>query len=326
MRDPHFFKKLTPDFILKAVTAYGLEPDGHLMALNSYENRVYQVGLEGGAPVVVKFYRPKRWSDSAILEEHQYCFELTAAELPVVSPLINDSGDSLITVGDFRLAVYERRGGRAPELTSENNLKTMGRFLARIHTVGARVKYEHRPSITSLHTFELDTTLISQEFIPADLSAAYDTLVADIVEEISAGLGTMMELTKIRAHGDCHVGNVLWREDTPNFVDFDDSRMALSVQDLWMLLSGNGLEQKAQLGCILDGYQEFGNFDFRELRMIPALRTLRMIGYSAWLARRWDDPAFPLAFPWFDSQKYWERHILELREQLLELREVPQMQ
>ena len=321
MSDPHYFKELTPDFILSAVGSFGLEPDGHLMALNSYENRVYQVGIETEAPIVVKFYRPKRWSRAAILEEHQYCFELSSAELPVVAPLLNEHGESLILVDKFQLAVYQRKGGRAPELSSENNLKTIGRFLARIHTIGSRIDFSHRPSISSLKTLESDIALIKTEFIPTDLRAAYNELGSAIKDLIGKDLEKVSVLKEIRAHGDCHAGNVLWRDDVPNFVDFDDSRMALAVQDLWMLLSGDELEQRTQLGAILEGYQDYADFDYRELSMIPALRTLRMIGYSAWLARRWGDPAFPLAFPWFNSQKYWENHILELREQLFELRE-----
>jgi Ser/Thr protein kinase RdoA (MazF antagonist) len=319
--DPHYFKELTPDFILSSVEGFGLEPDGHLMALNSYENRVYQVGVEGDVPVVVKFYRPKRWSYEAITEEHGFCFELAAAELPVVAPLLNDQDKSITVVDDFRLAVYQRRGGRAPELSSTDNLKTIGRFLARIHTIGSRVRFKHRPSITTLASLRLDTELISTEFIPKDLRAAYVELVKAISDLIGLDLEEVSKLTDLRAHGDCHAGNLLWRDDLPNFVDFDDARMALSVQDLWMLLSGDHREQQTQLESVLEGYQEYRDFDYRELSMIPTLRTLRIIGYSAWMARRWSDPAFPLAFPWFHSQKYWEKHILELREQLFELRE-----
>lgn len=321
MGDPHHFKELTPDFILSSVEIFGLEPDGHLMALNSYENRVYQVGIENDVPVVVKFYRPKRWSHSAIVEEHEFCFELTSAELPVVAPLLNSQGESITVVDDFRLAVFQRRGGRAPELSSIDNLKTMGRFLARIHTIGSRSRFVHRSSITTVANLELDTQLISSEFIPSDLRPAYVELIKPISELIQSDLEIALKLSEIRAHGDCHSGNLLWRDDLPNFVDFDDARMALSVQDLWMLLSGDQIEQQTQLDSILEGYREFRDFDYRELSMIPTLRTLRIIGYSAWMARRWSDPAFPLAFPWFYSQKYWEKHILELREQLFELRE-----
>lgn len=321
MGDPHYFKELTPDFILRSVEHFGLEPDGHLMALNSYENRVYQVGIENDVPVVVKFYRPKRWSYDAIAEEHEFCFELTSAELPVVAPLLNEHGESITVVDNFLLAVYPRRGGRAPELSSLDNLKTIGRFLARIHTIGSRARFAYRSSITTVANLELDTDLISSEFIPKDLAPAYVELVKAISELIGSDLERASILSEIRAHGDCHSGNLLWREDLPNFVDFDDARMALSVQDIWMLLSGDQMEQQSQLESILEGYQEYRDFDYRELSMIPALRTLRIIGYSAWMARRWSDPAFPLAFPWFHSQKYWEKHILELREQLYELRE-----
>ena len=317
----HPFDRLTPDFVLAAVESEGYAADGRLLALNSYENRVYQVGIDGVGPLIAKFYRPGRWSDVQIEEEHEFCFDLASHDLPVVAPLGDSASTSLIHFEDFRFALYPRRGGRAPELDDAENLRVMGRFLARMHTAGGARRFEHRPTI-SIDSFGVESVdFVSRQCIPDDLRAAYDSLAADLLRLCEERFAICEDVHYIRVHGDCHAGNVLWRDDAPHFVDFDDARMAPAVQDLWMLLSGYPEEQRSQLNTILEGYHEFADFDLRELVLSEALRTLRMLHYAAWLARRWDDPAFPLAFPWFNTQAYWERHVLELREQFAELSE-----
>lgn len=315
MSTAHPFERLTPDFILDAVDACGYHCDGRLLALNSYENRVYQVGHDDGEPLVAKFYRPGRWSDAAIIEEHEFVAELLAQDLPVVGPL-STGGRTLHHYDGFRLALFERRGGRAPDLDHDDNLRTMGRCLARMHTVGAARPFVHRDRLSVAEFGRASVSYVQDGWVPADLRAAYDSIVVDVLAHIEAAFERARDVRAIRVHGDCHGGNVLWRDGAPHFVDFDDARMAPAIQDLWMLLSGQPEEQRAQLACVLDGYEEFADFDYRELALVEALRTLRMLHYSAWLARRWDDPAFPRAFPWFATQQWWERHVLELREQL----------
>lgn len=295
--------------------AQGYVTDGRLLALNSYENRVYQVGVEDSEPLIAKFYRPQRWSDAAIREEHEFTFDLARQGLPVVAPLGKDAKHSLHHLGEHRLALFPRRGGRAPDFDQRNALGTMGRMLARMHTVGFGRPFRHRPAI-DVQTFGVDSVeYVKAHGLPADLRLAYSSLADDLLRLCSERFAQCEGVRWLRVHGDCHAGNVLWRDDAPNFVDFDDARMAPAVQDLWMLLSGHPEEQRSQLAAILDGYHEFGDFDLRELSLVEPLRTLRMLQYAAWLARRWDDPAFPRAFPWFNTQAYWERHVLELREQ-----------
>jgi Ser/Thr protein kinase RdoA (MazF antagonist) len=316
----HPFESLTPDFILGAIDDCGYKTDGCLMALNSYENRVYQVGVEDAEPIIVKFYRPDRWCDEAIQEEHDYCADLVFSELPVVPPIKNSSGLSLHIKNMFRIAFFERKGGRAPELDREDHLKTLGRFLGRIHAAGSGSAFTYRPSISNLG-YVRESINIVQRFIPSDLQPAYGSLIRDIEGTLENRLRESSSCIEIKVHGDCHLGNILWRDNAPHFVDFDDARMGSSVQDIWMLLSGDIAEQNTQLGWILDGYSQFRDFDYREISLIEPLRSLRLIGYAAWMAKRWSDPAFPLAFPWFNTQAYWEKHILELREQLGALQE-----
>jgi len=307
---------------MDAVESQGYECDGRISALNSYENRVYQVGLEDQAvPVIAKFYRPQRWSNDQILEEHRFSIALADYELPVVPPLINGKGDSLLTYEDFQFALFERKGGHGPELDDLDNLYTMGRLLGRIHALGAVEDYKYRPSINP-QTFGHDSVdFVSKNFIPAALKPAYDSLTADLLVRIDVAFAQADGVSYIRVHGDCHGGNLLWRNDAPNIVDFDDSRMAPAVQDIWMLLSGDRDRQRIQLSEIVEGYNEFYDFKPRELALIEPLRTLRMMYYAAWLARRWEDPAFPHSFPWFNTERYWGEHILELREQLSALDE-----
>jgi Ser/Thr protein kinase RdoA (MazF antagonist) len=319
----HPFAALNPECVLDALDTVGLRGDGRLLALNSYENRVYQVGMEEGAPVVVKFYRPERWSDAAILEEHAFVQELVEREVPVV-PALTLGGSTLHSFGGFKFAVFARRGGRAPELDDPRTLEWIGRFIGRIHAVGALSVFRERPALTP-ETFGRAPRdyLLAKGFIPAELLAAYSSVADQALAGVERCYARAGALPVLRLHGDCHAGNVLWTGDGPHFVDFDDSRMGPAVQDLWMLLSGERPDMVRQMGDILAGYEDFCEFEPRQLYLVEALRTLRLIHYSAWLASRWDDPAFPVAFPWFNTQRYWQDRILELREQIALMDEPP---
>ena len=321
--DSHAFAGLTPDMVLDAVDSLGLRTDGRLLALNSYENRVYQVGLEDSAPLVAKFYRPARWPDAAILEEHAFVSELAEREIPVVPALMLNE-HTLHSHGGFRFSVFAKHGGRAPELDQRDTLEWMGRFIGRIHAVGAIAPYQQRPTL-DIDSFgvEPSTFLLSHDFIPPDLSEVYRGVVALALDGVQRCFDRAGAVNQLRLHGDCHIGNVLWTDAGPHFVDFDDSRMGPAVQDLWMLLSGERNDMTRQLADLLAGYEDFHDFDPRELHLIEALRTLRLIHYAAWIARRWDDPAFPAAFPWFNTQRYWQDRILELREQIALMDEPP---
>jgi Ser/Thr protein kinase RdoA (MazF antagonist) len=317
------FSALTPDFVLNALDSVGLHSDGRLLALNSYENRVYQIGMDEGLPLVAKFYRPQRWSNEAILEEHAFVLELVEREIPVVPPLLID-GMTLHEFNGFRFAVFSKHGGRAPELDRPDVLEWMGRFIGRIHAVGALQQFKDRPTL-DIASFgeEPRDYLLANNFIPMELEETYRGVVAQALDGVRRGFERAGSVKNLRLHGDCHVGNVLWTDDGPHFVDFDDSRMGPAVQDLWMLLSGERAEMTRQLADLLAGYEDFYDFDPRELHLIEALRTLRLIHYSAWIARRWHDPAFPVAFPWFNTQRYWQDRILELREQIALMDEPP---
>ncbi|MHB9118369.1 MAG: serine/threonine protein kinase [Burkholderiales bacterium] len=311
------FSALTPDLVLNALDSTGLHSDGRLLALNSYENRVYQAGMEDGPPLVAKFYRPQRWTDAAILEEHAFVAELAEREIPVVPALALAGASSLQHYQGFRFAVFPKQGGRAPELEDSATLEWMGRFIGRIHAVGQLAPYRERPAL-DIASFgeEPRDFLLGHGFIPAELDAAYRSVVELALDGVRRCFDRAGRVASLRLHGDCHVGNVLWTDNGPHFVDFDDSRSGPAVQDLWMLLSGERAEMARQLADLLAGYEDFCDFDSRELHLVEALRTLRLIHYSAWLARRWDDPAFPAAFPWFNTQRYWQDRILELREQI----------
>ena len=317
------YARLTPDVLLDAVETCGYLTDGRLLALNSYENRVYQVGIEDAQPLVAKFYRPSRWSNEAILEEHEFATELAAHEIPVVAPLAIN-GTTLHTAQGYRFALYPRQGGHWPELNSREERVWMGRFIARLHAVGATRPFRHRP-VLDIDSFGVRASrfLLENRFIPAHLETAYETLIEDLLDQVATLFNTAGDVRLIRLHGDCHPGNILWTDDGPHFVDLDDCRTGPAIQDLWMLLSGERHEMQAQLIDIMEGYLQFHDFDHRELLLIEALRTLRMIHYAAWLARRWEDPAFPAAFPWFNTDRYWEEHVLALREQAALLGESP---
>jgi Ser/Thr protein kinase RdoA (MazF antagonist) len=314
---------LNPDVILDAVESLGLFADGRLLALNSYENRVYQVGIEESTPLIAKFYRPGRWSNEQILEEHAFTLELAEREMPVVAPLVINN-KTLHEFAGYRFSLTPRRGGRAPELDNPDVLEWMGRFLARIHAVGAIKPFAHRPSIDIAAFGEQPRDwLMTHNFIPADLRETWRSVIDQALVGVRACYERAGQVQNIRLHGDCHVGNVLYTDDGPHFVDFDDCRTGPAIQDLWMLLSGTREEMTRQLRDVLEGYEEFADFDRRELHLMEALRTLRLIHYSAWLAQRWDDPAFPIAFPWFNGQRYWQDRVLELREQVAAMEEGP---
>jgi Ser/Thr protein kinase RdoA (MazF antagonist) len=317
------YAHLTPEVVLDALESVGLRGDGRLLALNSYENRVYQAYLEEGSSIVVKFYRPGRWTDAQIGEEHSFVGELAERELPAVAPLIFEA-KTLHEFGGFRFAVYPRRGGRTPELEDRKTLEWMGRFIGRIHAVGAIAPFGERPAF-DIESFGVEPRdwLIEHAFIPPDLLEAWQSVVNLALDGVRRCYERAGAVRAIRLHGDCHAGNVLWTDDGPHFVDFDDARSGPAVQDLWMLLAGERDTATRQLTDVLVGYEDFFEFSPRELHLVEALRTLRLIHYSAWIARRWHDPAFPAAFPWFNTQRYWQDRILELREQIALMDEPP---
>lgn len=321
MTNVHPYQTLTPELVIDAVESTGRLTDLRIFPLNSYENRVYQIGMEGGEPIIAKFYRPGRWSTEQILEEHTFSYELFETDIPVVPPL-SINGETLLEFKGFRFALYQRRGGHAPEFDDLDNLLILGRLVGRIHAVGANQPFQHRPSLDIKSFAEDSYQFITEHFMPRDLHLAYTSLCEDLIRGVKE-LFAQYPTHNIRVHGDCHAGNILWRDNTPHFVDLDDSRMAPAIQDLWMFLSGDRQSQTAQINEVIEGYNEFFDFDPRQLRLIEALRTLRIMHYSAWLARRWQDPAFPHNFPWFNSPRYWSEHILELREQLAMLNEPP---
>ena len=359
----HAFEALTPDVVMDALASVGLYGDGRLLALSSYENRVYQLQLENdtgvGRVVVAKFYRPERWSEAQILEEHAFSAELMAAEIPVIGPMVLE-GTTLNHFGGFAFSVSPSRGGRPPELDSPEVLEWIGRFLARIHTVGAARPFVSRPAL-DLQTFGIDSRewLLGHQQVPLDVQSAWEKISQDAIDKIATyacltratGLnegqnrqndrqnsqnGAEVDsdsdpIKLLRVHGDCHPGNILWtptdvpaaKGPGPHFVDLDDARTGPAVQDFWMLLSGDRQQRTRQLGALVDGYEQFREFDRRELALIEPLRTLRLIHYSAWLARRWSDPTFPINFPWFGSSDYWKGQVQMLEEQMEAMEEEP---
>ena len=336
---PHPYATLTPDVVQDALGAIGLWGDGRLSALNSFENRVYQIHLEspfeGHEQVVAKFYRPGRWSDAQIAEEHAFAAELAAAEIPAVPPLAI-AGQTLHHFGGFAFAVSPRRGGRRPELDNDEVLEWIGRFLARIHAVGAAHPFAHRPALDAMHfAHEPRDWLLEHRMIAPEVQTAWASALQEALALIEAHPVLRANvpsdpdgIQRIRLHGDCHPGNILWTPEGqsgagPHFVDLDDARTGPAVQDLWMLLSGDRRQQTQQLSALIDGYEQFRSFDRRELALIEPLRTLRLIHYSAWIARRWEDPAFPINFPWFGSRDYWQGQVDMLVEQIEEMQNDP---
>jgi Ser/Thr protein kinase RdoA (MazF antagonist) len=319
------YANLDPHLILDAVEQAGFACSGGLFALNSFENRVYQIGIEDSAPVIAKFYRPERWTDAAILEEHQFALELHEHEIPVVAPLVSATGETLHHHKGFSFALFPRQGGRALELDNLEHLEWMGRFIGRLHAVSACKAFKHRLEL-NVKTYGENSYrfLLDNDFFPAPLKAEFCTTIEALLKKVTERFQECGKLNTIRLHGDCHVGNVLWNDSGPRIVDLDDCLMGPAVQDIWMLVSGNTEAQvNIQLDAILEGYQDFHDFNYAELRLIEALRTLRMIQYCCWVAKRWDDPAFPLNFPWFNTFPYWQMLLDDLQEQAMLLDKVP---
>jgi Ser/Thr protein kinase RdoA (MazF antagonist) len=318
------FDGLDPGVILDAAERFGVRCDGRLLALNSFENRVYQIGVEDGGSVVAKFYRPERWTDEAILEEHRFAHEFADREIPVVPPERDADGNTLPSYAGFRYTVYPSRGGYWPELQSAGERRQLGRFVGRMHAVGGVRPFEHRPAIDLESYGERSARfLLEGDLLPTGLDTAYRQVTEALLERIRRCFEEIPRLRQIRLHGDLHRGNILWSEQGPVIVDLDDCRTGPAIQDLWMLVAGSREEMGLQLADFLSGYRTFCEFDRRELALVEALRALRFMHHAAWLARRWADPAFPIAFPWFGTPSYWEGHVSDLREQILKLEEPP---
>lgn len=316
------FANLNPDRVIDAVESLGYVSDLRVFALNSYENRVYQFGLEDKEPVVVKFYRPERWSDEQILEEHQFTQQLADTDIPVIPPWRNEADVSLFHFEGYRFSIYPRRGGHAPALDDMDNLFQLGRLFGRLHLVGGSTEYQFRPKLDVASFGDSSHHDILANVIPSSLRESYETISEDLLQLVKQRFA-IISPKYIRTHGDGHVGNILSRNDETWLVDFDDSRMAPAIQDLWMFLSGEQDAQQRAVMELIEGYQEFYDFSPSELGLIEALRSLRIMHHAAWLARRWQDPAFPKAFPWFNTERYWGEHILQLREQLSLMQEPP---
>jgi Ser/Thr protein kinase RdoA (MazF antagonist) len=319
------FEALSPDVVLDAAASVGIEGDGRLLALNSYENRVYQLGTDAGN-LVLKFYRAGRWSDAQITEEHEFTAEMAAAELPVAAPL-QIQGATLFRYQDYRFCAFPWMPGRAPELDAAQSLTLLGRAIARVHQIGCVRPFRVRPRLSAQRLgWEARESVLASELMPQDLSARYEEVSGELLEAVEGIFESAGEGVAIRIHGDCHLGNLLWNERGPVFVDLDDCMMGPRVQDLWMLLSGTPAEQQRQWAEILEGYQQFANFDYREVLLVEALRSLRMLHHAARVAQRWRDPAFPRAFPWFGERRNWENYVLDLMEQSSNMREQPLLQ
>jgi Ser/Thr protein kinase RdoA (MazF antagonist) len=314
------FTSLSPDLILDGIESVGLQVDSGLLALNSYENRVYQFHDDDKTKYVTKFYRPQRWSKIQIQEEHDFAFELAEEELPIVAPL-KFSGQSLFEFKGYHFALYPCKGGRIFEVDNLEHLEWMGRFIGRIHAVAGKTAFQNRPTYNKEeYLIQARETIVSSDFIPQYLNTAFFTILDQVIELASQQYQPTHE---IRLHGDCHAGNILWTDSGPHFVDLDDCRMGPAMQDLWMMLSGDRQQQTIQLDTLLTGYEEFCEFDSKEFALIESLRTMRVVHYMAWLCKRWQDPAFPHSFPWFNTQRYWEEQVLMLKEQMSALQQPP---
>ena len=311
---PAPYARLSPDLILDAVEHAGFAPDGRLLALASYENRVYQVGIEDGSPLVLKFYRPQRWSDAAIAEEHAFAAELAEAELPMIAPMLID-GRTLLEFDGYRYAVYPRRGGRAPELESPEQLAWMGRLLARMHGIGSRERFQVRGRIDlDEFVYAPSDAVLHSDLLPHGLAQRYEEQIERLADVLQDRLDAAGEIRQLRLHGDCHAGNVLWTDSGPHFVDLDDARMGPAVQDLWMLASTD-----SAMHALLEGYAEFRDFDYAELALVKPLTIMRQVHWAGWVAARWSDPAFPLAFAHVGEARWWEQHLNDLAEAEREL-------
>lgn len=338
---PAPYTDLTPGGVLDALDAVGLQGDGRLIQLNSYENRVFQVFLEGGRVVVAKFYRPGRWTDEQILEEHTFAAELVEGEIPVAAPIelvldarsphvdaVGSAGATLARLTTeagavYRFGVAERRAGRAPELEDAEVRRWLGRYIGRLHAIGAVAPFRHRMTLDVATYGEASRNFLLERRLVSDDVAERWRGLADQALAVCRDAFAAVSPRPIRLHGDCHPGNILWTDAGPHFVDLDDAVSGPAVQDLWMLLSGDRAAMSRQLLDVLEGYEAFMDFDWRELRLLEPLRTLRMLHHSAWIARRWSDPTFPINFPWFASPAYWADQCTRLAEQLEAMAEPP---
>ena len=317
------FKSLSPDTIIDGLESAGFTVDSGLLALNSYENRVYQFHDENLNKYVTKFYRPQRWQLAQIQEEHDFSFELDEHELPIVAPL-KINGTSLFEHQGYHFAVFPCRGGRIFEVDNLDQLEWMGRFVGRIHAVSAQKPFVHRPSFTvDEMLYQASDTIEKSNFVSRVLHKPFFTILAQVIDVAAKQYQAVNKVTQIRLHGDCHAGNILWRDEGPHFVDLDDCRTGPAIQDLWMMLSGDRQQQLLQIDTLLMGYNEFFSFEPTQLVLIESLRTMRVVNYMAWLCMRWQDPAFPQNFPWFNTEKYWEEQILMLKEQMYALQQPP---
>jgi len=312
------FSSLSPDLILDGIESTGVQVDSGLLALNSYENRVYQFHDDNRVKYVTKFYRPQRWSKEAILEEHEFALELAEEELPIVAPLVID-GTSLFEHKGYHFAIFPCRGGRIFEVDNLEQLEWMGRFIGRIHAVASKKPFQHRTTISTQQKLNQAGAIIKQSgFVDMGIENAFFTILDQVIELAEQQYDNA---NLIRLHGDCHAGNILWTDDGPHFVDLDDCCTGPAIQDLWMMLSGDRANQVLQLDTLLSGYEEFHSFEMKELALVESLRTMRVVNYMAWLCERWQDPAFPHSFPWFNTPKYWEQQVLMLKEQFAALQQ-----
>ena len=309
---------LSPEKVLEAAESVGLDCDGRLFALNSYENRVYQIGTDQGFKVL-KFYRANRWSDAQILEEHRFAAELAAAELAVPEAILFDVA-TLVTFEGFRFAAFPWMGGRAPELDAADSRELLGRALGRLHARGFQRAFEYRVTLgIDRYGIQPRELTLKSELLPEALREPFARASGALLERIEDAFDAIGELAFGRLHGDCHLGNLLWNAQGPIFVDLDDCINGPAIQDLWMLLSGSAAEQRAQWDTLVQGYTQFADFDYRELAILEPLRGLRMLHHAGWVVQRWDDPAFPRAFPWFGEPRYWEQLLRDYLEQIAQI-------
>ncbi len=327
----HDYDQLTPDTVLNAIDSIlvpqGSFTSGHQLALNSYENRVYQIGIEKEgldeiSSVIVKFYRPKRWCDETILQEHAFTLAAQEDELPVIAPLVID-GKTLFEFEGFRFALFPKQGGQSGQIENLDDFEQMGRLLGRLHQTANCVESHARPTMTPL-TFAKQSLdfLLNHDFIEPELIPAYESVSRDLIDILEQRWDMYEPRLKL-THGDLHAGNLIWHQKMPYMLDLDDCALAPRIQDIWMLLHGERDEMQAQVAAIARGYELFLPFPADELPLIEVLRSMRLMHYSAWLAKRWDDPAFKMAFPWFGTARYWSEQVLNLREQMALLQEPP---
>ena len=318
--DAQPFARLSPDEVLAAAERLGIECDGRLFALNSYENRVYQIGSASHGTLVLKFYRPGRWSDAQILEEHAFTEELAAADLPVAAPQRFEDA-TLHRHEGLRYAVFPRLAARAVEIDAQDSLQLIGRTLGRMHAIGAKAPFRHRVTLSSERLgWQARDALLSSPLLEQTMADKYAEASAALLEAVDEAIERIGPVGRIRLHGDCHLGNILWGEQGPVFVDLDDCMMGPRIQDLWMFLSGTPDEREGQWNELASGYRQFHAIDEWERDLVEPLRALRMVHHAAWIAARWEDPAFPRAFPWFTSPRFWQEHLSDLWQQLAELR------